>query len=448
MNEETEINPTEDGKVEKAAPETPPSVEPEILSSPLPPGVEPEILSSPPPPGVEPEFFSSPPPPVATPEAAEVEMQTAVSVEQIQSEATQPLPPKAEKSKHRRKRISLFFPLLLIFIGVVFLLRNFGYINADTWDLLINLWPAIFIALGLDAIWRGEGITGAIFNLGIGVVFLLGNFGLLEMSPWMVLITLWPVLLIAIGFDMLTGWRKSTWITLLGVVVVLGVLVGALWFAGVRLPGSQVQQGETIEVPIGDATQARISIEPGAGRLILDRTDIAEMLLTGTVPPAREGSSVIVDTSQEGSLAKVDISSAGLQFFYSQDQMAWDLGVTGELPVEMEVDLAAGESYLNLGGLNLENLDYSMAVGAVQIVLSDADNFNGKLSGAIGTLRIVVPQNVGVEIQMNTALVYRNIPEDYTRHDHLYTSPNYDQAEYRIRLEVNLAIGQVMVEQQ
>ncbi len=49
MNEETEINPTEDGEVEKAAPETPPSVEPEILSSPPPPGVEPEILSSPPP---------------------------------------------------------------------------------------------------------------------------------------------------------------------------------------------------------------------------------------------------------------------------------------------------------------------------------------------------------------------------------------------------------------
>ena len=122
MNEETEINPTEDGEVEQAAPETPP-------------GVEPEILSSPPPPGVEPEILSSPLPPVATPEAAEVEMQTAVSVEQIQSEATQPLPPKAEKSKHRHKRISLFFPLLLIFIGVVFLLRNFGYINADTWDL-------------------------------------------------------------------------------------------------------------------------------------------------------------------------------------------------------------------------------------------------------------------------------------------------------------------------
>lgn len=439
MNEETEINPTENEGINKDIPEPPEGGGPEIQSSVPPPVPAPEI--------VEPEIQSSLPPPIM-PEEVKVEQLTAGSAEPMQSETTQPLPAKQEKRKTRRKRISLFFPLLLIFIGVVFLLRNFGYINADTWDLLINLWPAIFIALGLDAIWRGDGLTGAIFNLGIGVVFLLGNFGLLEMSPWMVLITLWPVLLIAIGFDILTGWRKSTWITLLGVVLILGVLAGALWFAGVHLPGSQVQQGDTIQVPIGDATQARISISPGAGRLILSRSNDPGMLLTGTVPPAREGSSVILDTSQEGSLAIVDLRSAGVQFFYSQDQMAWDLDVSGELPVELQVDLAAGESFVNLGGLDLENLDYSMAVGSAQLVLPDADNFNGKLSGAIGTLRIIVPENVGVEIQMNTALVYRNVPEDYTRHDQLYTSPNYDQAEYRIRLEVNLAIGQVMVEQQ
>ena len=363
------------------------------------------------------------------------------------SEATQPLPSKPEKTKTHRKRISLFFPLLLIFIGVVFLLRNFGYINADTWDLLVNLWPLIFIALGLDGLWRGDGLSGATFSLGIGIVFLLGNFGFLQMSPWLILITLWPILLIAVGFDILIGRYKSCWSTLVGMVIILGILAGALWLSGVRLPGGQTLQGETIEIPLQDAQQARIHIEPVAGRLILDRTDDPEFLLIGTVPPSRQGSSIVVESSQEGSLAKVDIHSSGVQFFYTPDQMAWDLAMTGDVPVDLSINLAAGESLVNLDGLILDNLDYSLAVGSVQVVLPEADSFNGELSGAIGTLRIIVPENIGLEIQMNTALVYRSIPDSYHRSENLYTSPNFEEAEYRIRLVVDLAIGQVMVEQ-
>lgn len=35
---------------------------------------------------------------------------------------------------------------ILLIIGIVFLLRNLGFISADAWDII---WPAIIIAIGI-----------------------------------------------------------------------------------------------------------------------------------------------------------------------------------------------------------------------------------------------------------------------------------------------------------
>ncbi|MFC1651709.1 LiaI-LiaF-like domain-containing protein [Patescibacteria group bacterium] len=41
----------------------------------------------------------------------------------------------------------MFFPLVLISLGVIFLLKNLGYISTDTWDVL---WPILIIAAGIS----------------------------------------------------------------------------------------------------------------------------------------------------------------------------------------------------------------------------------------------------------------------------------------------------------
>lgn len=49
---------------------------------------------------------------------------------------------------HRRG--SLIGPILLIGAGLLFLLSNFGVIDANIWRSLLNLWPLLLIAAGLD----------------------------------------------------------------------------------------------------------------------------------------------------------------------------------------------------------------------------------------------------------------------------------------------------------
>ena len=63
----------------------------------------------------------------------------------------------------------------------------------------------VLIAAGLDGFWRGEGYAGATVVTGLGVIFLLGNLGIMALTAWNLLLRLWPVLLIAFGLDMALG---------------------------------------------------------------------------------------------------------------------------------------------------------------------------------------------------------------------------------------------------
>jgi hypothetical protein len=72
-----------------------------------------------------------------------------------------------------RRHGSIFLPLVLIGIGIVFLLNNLGVVNWDVWDTLFQLWPILLVALGLDLI-LGRGIVRGLLAFVIVAVVLAG----------------------------------------------------------------------------------------------------------------------------------------------------------------------------------------------------------------------------------------------------------------------------------
>ncbi|MGH2592056.1 MAG: LiaI-LiaF-like domain-containing protein [Anaerolineae bacterium] len=50
---------------------------------------------------------------------------------------------------------SIFWPLLLIVVGVLLLLGNFNLIAINPWLLIRDYWPLLLIAAGLDILLSG-----------------------------------------------------------------------------------------------------------------------------------------------------------------------------------------------------------------------------------------------------------------------------------------------------
>jgi hypothetical protein len=126
------------------------------------------------------------------------------------------------------------WPAILITVGVVILLKNIGVLTGDVWTTILHLWPLLLIALGVESLFRGLGLATPVFWIGLGVVFLLTELRLANWDALQVIINFWPLLLIAIGLDVLVP-RRPLWASFLGLIVLLAIFGGALWLMGVRI---------------------------------------------------------------------------------------------------------------------------------------------------------------------------------------------------------------------
>jgi lia operon protein LiaF len=99
----------------------------------------------------------------------------------------------------------LFWGVVLVGIGIVFLLNQSGLTNIDLGELIGVYWPVILIVFGLQGLFL-QRTSGSVWNLivvMIGVVFLGRNMGWLDWSLQQIFSIVGPVALILFGISMI-----------------------------------------------------------------------------------------------------------------------------------------------------------------------------------------------------------------------------------------------------
>jgi hypothetical protein len=342
----------------------------------------------------------------------------------------------------RHARHSIIWPVVLIVVGVVFLAYNTGRLQGDAWDVIFNLWPLLLILIGLDSLLDRSGVVWPSLLIGLGIVFLLNNFGLLALDVWQTIASLWPLLLVAIGLDIFIGHR-SAWLSLLGVGVILILLAWSIhWLSGSSYTG----QTRELEYDLGDATQAQVVVDSPVGTLHLSALNGSGSLLVGKVPDSNSLKTIEAYQVDGDQASLILTTQSNFSTFPGNlSQYLWDLQVTPAVPLDLGVKWGVGATNLDLTGLDLSALSTEFGVGQTTVVLPAQGSFTGKLVGAVGLLWIEVPEELGVEIIPDTAMTRFQVPEGYREVDGRYFSPNYDSADYRITLQVDLAIGNVTI---
>jgi hypothetical protein len=344
-----------------------------------------------------------------------------------------------------RYRRSIFWPLLLIALGVIFLLNSLGVIQGDVWDLFIRLWPLLFILGGLDHLFRGEGWVWGIISLGLGTVFLLSNFGYLPWDAFSLLLRLWPLLLIALGLDLVFKGRSAL-ATLVGVLLSLAIIGGITWYALTNSNALSVNV-EKISQPLGEAQRASVRLANPVGRLIVSSGAEPSQLISGSATLARDQS---LDTrySIDNGLASYSLTSSSVVFVPWNggfNPPVWDVNLTEAAPINLNLDTGVGEQTVDLRGLDLEEVTISVAVGQLELTLSADDQFSGEVSNPVGSIVIYVPAGALVEFRTDTAISTREIPVGYRVDGNLVYSPGADASNARIRLTVEKPIGRLSI---
>ena len=351
------------------------------------------------------------------------------------------------ENRKSRRIPNVVFPLVLIVIGLVFLLRNLGVLTGDIYQTILSLWPILLIILGIDSLVREKSIGGPVFLIGLGLIFLLANFGLVGAGVWSIVLRLWPILIVAFGVDILLC-EKNIILAALGVILVLAILFGALWLTGIRpgAPGADLA-GVEISYPLEGIKSGEVHLEPAVGSLYLREGSSADLYLEGAIQSLK-GEQVKESFAVSTGEASLRLKSTGLMFWGADvdgEDANWSLRLNPDIPTDLKTSLGVGKIELDLAELLVRNLVVDLGVGEMQISLPEAGLDEGNLNLAIGKITVEVPPEVGLRIDANTALANVQTPDTFQKEGGFYTSPNYETAKVKITLTASVAIGTLVI---
>lgn len=294
-------------------------------------------------------------------------------------------------------RRGLFWPLLLITIGLVFLLVNFGFIPGVTALSLLHLWPLVLILAGIDiAIGRRWPLAA----LGIDVAVIALGLALLATQPTFVG---GPFFVIGDGA---AGGERDVSVARQGVSgLVLDLNGGAGRF--------RVSGGSTTLVEAHSANDD----------LRLRRSDIDKA----------GRASVRIDqsgTRQVGSTT-IDVEAR----------------IASDVDTALSVDGGAGEFVVDLRDVKLTSADIN--VGAAQLTLTlprPASNVTIDVNAGASSIIIEVPD--GVEAQVTTKgalLTLRSSNTRVTASGNTAQTSGYASATARVTVRVTAGVSSVTV---
>ncbi len=261
--------------------------------------------------------------------------------------------------------------------------------------------------------YRYRSLFWPLILIGAGVIWLLYSLDVFSASNLAVVGLVWPVFIIAIGVDLILGHRSPVAgavvavVALAIIIVLMGIGPGLGWVGDTEL------KTESLSTPLGDATQAQIELTlsgyttsihalpeaTGPNRPLLAAT----ITHRGTVKFSAEG-----DTSKTVTLR----SDNGWQWWQrigADTEKPWDIGLAPNVPLNILVLASSGSNTIDLTGLELRKLELDASSGDSQVVLPGGDQLSATLpevdlQSSSGRMEVLAPDRSAsiMNIQMSS----------------------------------------------
>lgn len=306
---------------------------------------------------------------------------------------------------------------LLIFIGLLFLANNLGFVPWTVWSDLWRFWPVILILLGVQ--------------------FLLGRSTLAQVL--MAIITVSLLVLVSLIILASAGVLKGTGLENWGVL------------SSQRTNESVNQNLRVVASEFQNIRERKINIENSVGKFTL-QDDGQNDFFALTTAASGNDSKPVLKTNQSGDVLTIDVKvpgddgmpkimRGGEKFEYS--------GNIGQpqIPTDVGVNIGAGEFNVILDAITLRTFSINVGAGSANIDLKDnAVPNESDLDIGVGSITYSVPKDVGLEVSYDVGLGNLRIENQDLRGNGTYKTKNYDQAVRKHRISAHVGTGSIKIE--
>ena len=257
-----------------------------------------------------------------------------------------------------------------------------------------------------------------IILIGVGIFMLLGNLNVLPEYTLWTLARLWPLVLVVIGLDILIG-RHSPFIGAaigFGAIALAVVLVFSAPALGI-VPTGDLVITESFTEEVGSATSAEVNLKLSIGKTTLEALSDSNYLFDGKLTHMGE---IEFNVQGEGR-KKITLRQKSLSYdfdefrWFDTEDLVWDIGLSPEVPLSLTIDGSIGQSNFDLRGLQIEEVDIKGDVGDTTLNLPAMDKpYNVKIDGGIGkfTVNLEPDSSVNLTIKGDIGDFTINIPSD------------------------------------
>lgn len=288
----------------------------------------------------------------------------------------------------------------------------------------------------------------------VGVVFLLINFGYLEASVWANIWQLWPLILVGIGLSILSRSLSEAGKIIVNIFAILILLAALILVVSPKnqfyskIINSKQSSEVTTQVIDEDlsGTNKPLSVEVKTGASKLNINGSSEKFATGELQS--NFTELEINRSSSSKEDKLEILTNVRRRVIGFGKNDLSLALNNQLPLSLELNTGALDGTLDLSNLNLKSLVIKSGASSYDITLGDkADLLTGEFSVGASSIALNIPKSVGLKFTSNSGLSSNNFEkQDLKRTGDTYISENYDTATKKIELTFKTGASSIELE--
>jgi hypothetical protein len=196
------------------------------------------------------------------------------------------------------------------------------------------------------------------------------------------------------------------------------------------------------QIDAGAAESVRADIRMSAGELHMEGG--APKLMNATYRYSQGIGTPAVRYDVTGAHGQLFVESGKNSQSGGKTENTWDLQMSSDMPLDMTVNLGAGESTLDMSQLLVRSVDVN--IGAGEMTLNMAGKYKRDVTvqvhGGVGEARIRLPKDIGAEVKA-TGGIGSIDTKGLTKRDGKYYNDAYADDKPAVRMEVQGGIGNI-----
>jgi hypothetical protein len=282
----------------------------------------------------------------------------------------------------------------------------------------------------------------------LGCVFLLVNLGYISWEAAEELARLWPLLLVAWGIGLIARGSKLAFLGFLGPLLLILALFYVIWtdYYG----QSENMRSLKLSQELTDIDEANVTLKFAGGKLSVKPGDTLD-LIEADLDYRADSSTPRLDYYEEDGMGYASLRRRGSSHSGPGLGNRWDVLISDQIPIQMELVSEGATCALNLDGLQIVSLDLSAAASSVKTRLGRGDMDGSiRVDAGVSSVRLEIPKQYGVRLTMSCGLCWKHLPDGMKKRPGgvgAYFSENYDSAPYRMDVEIDAGLSTVTIEQ-